>query len=203
MDSKNNIIDERKKQSEKKPLINFTDIYQRFKKIKNIEVIICIILIAVILLAYSAHIKIKNKKVEKTVSVEQVTSSYIETERKLAEILSSIKGAGKVKVLITYDGSSRLVTAETSTINTTTRTDNSGGSNLTVITTDETTTPVLVVIDGKTTPLILKEINPKIEGVIIVAEGADDIKVRLEILQATATALNINKNIIQIFTMNN
>ena len=41
---------------------------------------------------------------------------------------------------------------------------------------------------------------PQIIGVIVVAEGADNPKVRMNILSAVSTALDIDKNSIQIFT---
>lgn len=197
------IVDERNKTPNSKPLTKMATFFQRIKKIKNIEVIFCIVLIAIMLLLYSARINKNNNEDDSQVSVNQVISSYTETEQKLAKILSSIEGAGKVNVLITYDGTSQLVTADSVTKNISTRTDDSGGFNLVSSISDETLTPVLVMVDGTPTPLILKEINPQIEGVIIVAEGANSIKVRLEILKAASTALNIDKNKIEIFTMNN
>ncbi|MEG1613302.1 MAG: hypothetical protein RR357_03945 [Clostridia bacterium] len=181
--------------------INFQEIFYRFKKIKNIELIISIILIAIALLVYASTLG-KDKKVSQTTS-GNTEAGYLNDEVRLESILSTISGAGKVRVLITYDGTTELVTAIEEKINTTTREDDSGGSNLKSTTTDETTSPILITVDGKTTPMVVKELSPKIQGVIIVAEGANSIKVRLELLRAASTALNIEQNKIEIFTMNN
>ena len=131
----------------------------------------------------------------------ETVSAYAETEKRLATVLSKIEGAGKVECMITYDGTSELITAKTSTQNTVTREDNSGGSALKTVTSDESSTPVMVTVNGEQVPVVLKEINPQIVGVIIVAEGANDVGVRLRLQKAAATVLNIDANI-QIFTMN-
>ncbi|MDE7372620.1 MAG: hypothetical protein K2N18_01000, partial [Clostridia bacterium] len=39
----------------------------------------------------------------------------------------------------------------------------------------------------------------KITGVLIVADGADNITVRLRLIDATATALGVSKNIVNVF----
>jgi stage III sporulation protein AG len=42
---------------------------------------------------------------------------------------------------------------------------------------------------------------PDIKGVVVVAEGANNIKLRLELLRATTTALSIDENKVEIFKM--
>ena len=41
---------------------------------------------------------------------------------------------------------------------------------------------------------------PEILGVIVVASGAEEVKIKLKILTAVSTALGINGNSIQIYT---
>lgn len=169
----------------------FKIFYKKLKKIKNIEVIIGVFILAIILLIYANSI---TKEKEKETESDTTTSAYLETEEKLEDILSNIEGAGQVKVMITYDGTSKLVTADTINSTTSTKTDNSGGSSYTTTDTTETTTPVLLDSEA----VIVKELNPEIIGVIVVAEGASDIAVRLELLRVTATALNIDESLISI-----
>ena len=47
----------------------------------------------------------------------------------------------------------------------------------------------VVMSDGE--PFVVKEIYPEIQGVVVVADGADDILVRQNITNAVTTALNI------------
>ena len=60
-----------------------------------------------------------------------------------------------------------------------------------------TTTPVFS--GGE--PVILEELMPEITGVLIVAEGADDLGVRFDLIEASASVLNINQSIIKVYTM--
>lgn len=163
--------------------------YKKLKKIKNIEVIIGVFILAIILLIYAYGF---NKK--ETADTENEGYSYLETEEKLEDILSKIEGAGKVQVMITYDGTAKQVTAESTNVTSTTKTDNSGGSSYTSTDTTQTTTPVFSDSDV----VVIKELNPEIIGVVIVAEGAADISVRLELLRVAATALDIDQSIITV-----
>ena len=58
-------------------------------------------------------------------------------------------------------------------------------------------TPILV--SGK--PIVLTELYPEICGVIVVAKGASDLKVRAALLCATQTFLNVTSDKIEILTM--
>lgn len=49
--------------------------------------------------------------------------------------------------------------------------------------------------------VMITEQDGVISGVVVVCEGADRIAVRNDILNAVSTALNINKNIIAIYSM--
>lgn len=102
-------------------------------------------------------------------------------EARLSQVLSQMEGAGKVEAFITVRSDGSLVVA-TETV------ENPDGS--------VTTSPVLS--GGE--PIILEECNPEITGVLIVAEGADDLSVRFNLLEATASVLNINQSLIKVYT---
>lgn len=102
-------------------------------------------------------------------------------EARLSQVLSQMEGAGKVEAFITVRSDGALVVA-TETV------ENPDGS--------VTTSPVLS--GGE--PIILEECNPEITGVLIVAEGADDLSVRFNLLEATASVLNINQSLIKVYT---
>ncbi len=64
-------------------------------------------------------------------------------------------------------------------------------------------TAILSSIEGVgATNVMINESKDEITGVIIVCEGADSIIVRNDILNAVSTALNVEKNIIVIYSMN-
>lgn len=63
-------------------------------------------------------------------------------------------------------------------------------------------TALLESMDGVgTVEVMVTEEEGVIAGVVIVCDGADRIMVRNDILNAVSTALNINKNIIAIYSM--
>lgn len=52
------------------------------------------------------------------------------------------------------------------------------------------------------TDVMINESNGEITGVVIICRGADNIMTRSNILNAVSTALNIDKKIIAIYSMN-
>lgn len=129
--------------------------------------------------------------------VEVDSSRIDDTEDKLCNVLSKIKGAGKVSVMITYSGGSEQVIA----YETDSKTDLTREDGLTKEYTTENKTPVLISKNGVSTPVVLKEVRPEIVGVIVVAEGGGNIKVKLDLINAVKTVLNISAQKIEIFTM--
>lgn len=55
--------------------------------------------------------------------------------------------------------------------------------------------------DGNKIPIIQKTIQPKIEGAIITAEGANDINIKTNIIQAVEAATGLATHKIQVFEM--
>lgn len=112
-------------------------------------------------------------------------------EEKLTKVLSEINGAGKTSVMISIDSSPILTIAKNEEIKTVS---SSGGS-----TTTTTYEPIYSTINGKSNPLIIGETLPNIKGVIVVSSGARDIRVKLDIINAVRTALNVSSDIIDVF----
>lgn len=155
-----------------------TKIFSGIKSNKILQILI--ILIIVVIAAILLYNLFAGR--EKTVASASGDGSYAsEMEASLEKTLSAIEGAGNVSVMITFSGEGEKVLAME-----------------TVIQPDGTkvTTPVLV--DGEV--VVLEEKSPEISGVLIVAEGADNISVRFNLLQATASVLNINQSLIKVYT---
>lgn len=161
-------------------------------KIKNIEVVVGIVILAIALIACAAFKP--NSVTDNGESSEQ--KYFSEVEKKLESILSEVEGVGKVDVLITYKGTSRIVPAMSTESKSTEKSDDSfGGSYFDRIETSGTS-PVL---DGGSVVVVGKE-YPEISGVLIVAEGAENIAVRIKILQAASTALAVDPSIIAVLS---
>ena len=121
--------------------IKSNGIVAKLRGVKNIQIIVAILIIAVALIIYSNVIG----KTKSSSSVSANSSVMTEEETRLASILSEIEGAGQVSAMIT------------------------------------------------------KSVE-EVVGVIVIASGAKDITVRLRLVDATATALGVNKNIVSVYS---
>lgn len=162
-------------------------LFNKLKNIKNIEIIIAVFAVCLILLIYFSQNLFSSKDTIQGVQKVESTKYIDELENKLSNVLSQINGAGNVKVLITIDSNSKQEYAT----NKETKTITSGNSTTT------TTTEEIVIIQNK--PLLVNETLPKIKGVIIVAQGASNVNIKLELLKAAQTLLEVEAKNIEIF----
>lgn len=198
-----------------KALIIQNDSKDSKKKIENLVVFIIILIITIIAINTiwnkeekpTKTIQNDNKKlatVENSKNNIEENSQNNELKLNLESILSKINGVGKVKVLITYTESSQIVamynenTKETSTE----EKDETGGTR--VIKESDTQKDVIYQEeDGEKKPITQKTIMPKIEGAIITAEGASNIDVKTNIIQAVEAVTGLATHKIQVFQMSN
>lgn len=173
-------------------------IIERLKKIKKSEWIVIGVMIAIALLIYYNSNKMFNNTSNNDIQLSNsisTTSQYIsDLESRLSSVLSKIHGAGTVSVMISIASGSEIVVAtssETKT-NTSTGASNSSQSNTIV------EKPIIIGDE----PLVLFEKLPQIKGVIIVAQGANNVQVRLEMLKAVQALLDVDANNIEIFVGN-
>ena len=113
-----------------------------------------------------------------------------ETERRMAEILSKVEGAGQVDVMLTY-----RQTEEKNIAHNETR-EESGETLRT-----EYTAILLEDGGGATEPLILTEISPVVEGVVIAAQGADSPAVAASLNQAAQALLDVPAHKVAVLKM--
>lgn len=120
-------------------------------------------------------------------------------EEKIASNLESIQGVGKTKVLVSYTSSLRKEYArdESITKRTAKETDKEGGTRETV----ETTESNHLVIAGNSNPLVVEEERPQVDGILVIAQGASDPKIREQIFEAVRVLLNIQPSKINVAPM--
>lgn len=173
-------------ESAEKPKRNLPDWLQRIKNIKHIEIIAVLIVIAIIVVAYTYTVKGKN--VTDTVGTNETETLTAE----LTNILKKIDGVGDVEILILYNGGKQLEIAS----KTEKHTDVEVNGDRTTTTTNESSVPVIV--DGDK-PLIIGEKRAVIDGVIVVADGGGDNKIKVQIMQALSKLLKIDFDKVQVF----
>ncbi len=131
----------------------------------------------------------KNGKINKTDSGEEkenvVTSNTAEEkkiEQQLEEILSEVSGVGKIKVFVTYESTDEKIVLKDK--------DGHGGENT-----------VQYGGSSENQPFVYKVLPPEIGGVLIVSEGADDVKTKNDIADAVSTVLEIPLHKVKVLKM--
>ncbi|EJO5346987.1 stage III sporulation protein AG [Clostridium botulinum] len=178
---------------------------------KNINILIVVLVGVLFLIAGSALKKDnvmsknenpKNKKNQEQKIQIQNENYEKETETKLKNTLEKIEGVGKVEVMITFESGEEKVPAVNinNSTNKTVEKDTEGGTRNT--TQENEGSSVVITNNGdKTQPLIVKEYKPKITGVCIVAEGAEDTITKLRISKAVVDLFSLAENKVNVYPM--
>lgn len=141
---------------------------------------------------------------EKTQEKEEIAvSTQRSLERRLESILSKVQGAGEIRVMITMTHSTELIVAEETKSEQSTTTENGQQGDQRVIENRKQENKVILLEnkDGSNTPLVLKEMEPKVEGIVIVAQGGDDILVKESLSRAAQALLNVPAHKVEILKM--
>jgi len=166
----------------------FAVFVDKLKKVKHIEYyIIGVFAVIAIALTFGNFFPKENKTNANTTDLFEYARQQ---EERLEKALSQIGGCGKVKVMITYSSGFELVPAFS-----TDKTENKQDGYIT----NSTERTTIVMSGGK--PLILLELEPRVKGVVVIAEGAGNPMVKVELYKAVATVLNIGASNIEIFSM--
>lgn len=123
-------------------------------------------------------------------------------ERRLSEVLSKIRGAGRVDVLVTYETNGEIVTATVRQTDEDVRNADGTGGSETSRSIREVTEPATVETANGHAPIILYEKEPTVRGVIVVADGAADFSVREKLQAAVHAATGIPIERIEVFERN-
>lgn len=161
---------------------------------------VIIIFFCVIMLLNSKSVKTNN---EDNVSEEKDTVGYsysiLETEKKLEEILSKIKGAGDVEVMIYYSNFGEKIIASDSRVR---NEKENRGEGVESVAEDKEKSTVLYGTSGNEMPFITEERLPEASGILVIAEGAHNEKVKYEISEAVRALLGVSPNRIRVAEKN-
>lgn len=107
-------------------------------------------------------------------------------EQKLEDLLGTVEGVGEVRVMLTFVGSGEKKVEKDQT-------------------TGESQQSVETVYEehgsSERTPYVTSETNPKVEGVLVIAEGGGNANVQKEILEAAQALFGIDAHKIKIMKM--
>lgn len=103
---------------------------------------------------------------QSTIDVEEISIDDENLKNELENILSKISGVGKVEVLLTYSESSSVLPLYNESISSSVSTSADG------TTTETTNEDKEIFTDSSNEAVIEKYIMPKLEGAIVIAQGA-------------------------------
>jgi stage III sporulation protein AG len=190
--------------------------YLKGGKNKNSSNLILLFLIGVVLVITASFFMSSNsnnvigdnlvgKKNEEKIQNTAVAVTAYEQDIKdqLKSILYQIDGVGRVEVMVTFESGEETVPAVNNNDASSTTQDNNtngdksittqGNSSSTVVTTNEQ--------DGSTKPLIVKTYKPKVCGVCVVAEGAENSLTQARIAKSVMDLLNVADSKVNVFPM--
>ncbi len=169
--------------------------YKSASSKKKLQYLAMAVIIAVILLIYFSTITGSEEGQESAQTT--ILSIEEDIEDRLNQVLSKIEGAGQVEVVIYYASTTELVPAFSEDTSTSASSNGESSSS----TTSEQADVATVKSGSDTQALIIKEIEPEIKGVVVVAEGAGDIGVRFNLLSAVTTLLDVGADKVEVLKM--
>ena len=168
----------------------FKALYEKIKKVKHIHIYIAIGLALLIAIIYFSSLL--NKEDSSSTNDDKIIEEYSSSleyvqylENKLESVLTKVKGAGDVEVAITLEKGFEYVYATEEETRTT--------SNGTTV-----TSTTVVLVDGQ--PVLIEEIYPTVGGLVVVTSGADDIKLKMNLLSVRQTVIEIDNSKINIIS---
>ena len=184
------------------------------RKIENLVffVVLLIITIVIINIIWKGNkqvIKQENNTTTKQLANREISTNASDNTttdnltEKLETILSKMQGVGEVKVFVNYSETSEVVAMynETTKTSNTEENDTSGGTRK-IQETDSQRDIIYQEENGEKTPITQKVIQPKVEGAIITAKGANSAEIKANIIQAVEAVTGLATHKIQVFEMN-
>lgn len=155
-----------------------------------------ILILAGLLLAVIA-VPVEDKKAsEETQTMEEVMAEAGQREpdldyesrmeQKLEELLARVDGVGEVRVMLTFEGSGEKVVEKDRTSDA-----------------EESREETIYEEHGSSErmPYVTSEMNPKVEGILVIAQGGGNSRIRQEILEAAQALFGVDAHKIKIMKM--
>lgn len=167
-----------------------------FNTDKKIKWIVLIGMIGILLILLSEILPQSTKTPQDAVSVSIDNETFCrQTEEKIYNLVSSIQGVGKAQVWVTLESGAEYVYLQEEIRNTDTTKDYDSEGVKTLREKDNSEQKyILVNKNGEEQPLLQKQLEPTVQGVVIVCEGAGSAQVNEQVVNAVTCALGISSN---------
>ncbi|MCI8464861.1 MAG: stage III sporulation protein AG [Lachnospiraceae bacterium] len=186
--------------------------FKKLKKMKT-ETWVLLLLAGILLLVVALPTEKKGKtesgllgKEEESEGAETIreleTSGALETyvrelEKRVEEFLSTVEGAGATTVFLTVESGGEIILQTDTSVEqrSTNETDSEGGVGISEEFTQSSQT---VLFGNENTPYVTKELCPKVTGIVVVAEGGDNARVKAEISGAMEALFDVPPHKIKV-----
>ena len=132
-----------------------------------------------------------------------IDTYVVHLEQRVEEMLSGMEGAGKVQVMITVSDMGTEILEKDKEITTSDleETDNAGGSRKSLESGQREEVIYIRDADGNEKPYVVCRKLPEVTGVVVMAEGAGNIRVKENIIGAVGVLFNLNEHRIKVIRM--
>lgn len=175
--------------------MKFTKLTELFKGDKKLRIVMILGICGIVLIGITSFFPTKSAIKEKVSGDKSIEEYKMEFEAEITELLGTIKGVGKVKVMVTFKNGVEYLYAKEEKQNTDS-TNGIGGNEQSVQQRDtyEQTTIMVEDENGRKSALIRTRLEPVVKGVVIVCEGGDDVIIQQKVTEAVKVALSIGTN---------
>lgn len=152
-----------------------------------------------------------NQQIANKTGTRSVTSSYDDStaaftenmERRLENALRKVKGIGDVQVMITVKSSREQIALKDASNqqNSSQEADAQGGSRSESSVSKSEETVMSQSGSGESSPYVVKELEPEVEGVLVIARGGDDVTIISEINSAVQVLFHVPAHKIKVMKM--
>lgn len=175
---------------------------KKITDIKNIgkEKLILLGLAGIMLIGASYFESIKKKDEVEVVTAKTVTENdyQAQTEKKVENLIKSIKGVSNVSVLISYKSGNERVLQEDSENSSSSRQDGSVSEQNSSV----KKSTVLFQQDGNESPYVVKELYPEVNGIAVAAKGLSDSTKKEEVINMLAALFDVPVHKISVIDIN-
>lgn len=175
----------------------------KWKNLKKDQILIAV-LVGVLLLVIALPQSSKEQSDEPAQQLQTEETAQdgdiARMEEKLEKILEQVEGVGKTEVMITLKTSGRKTVEKDSSISEDTDRSEDGGEN--GAKREEMTTVYQRDSEGNEIPFVIEETAPVVEGVLVAAQGGDNLTVAENIADAAKVLFGVEAHKIKVMKLN-
>lgn len=145
-----------------------------------------------------------NDNTHTTVAEDENDAYVSELENRLKSVLAKVEGIGDVEVMITLKASKEKVILKDTpyTQESMNEVDGEGGNRKSSNINKEDTTVLVNGGNGESMPYVIQELEPEVEGIVVIAEGGNNAKIMTEIMEAAQVLFDVPAHKVKVMKMN-